>query len=192
MEKNNKSALDNLPFVREQVAKYVNKGVVLQVHERPTCVSPLTVSLRHISEEDIKKRLCLDLSRWINLALSKEAVTLPSLDKALKSLLPGDYMATYDLSSAYHHVRIHEDHWQFLGFSVPDEKGEDRYYVFTCMPFGLASATHCLARLTKPICALLAKRGIRNTIYIDDGWIPALMKLLAQEHLDETLQRRVS
>lgn len=55
------------------------------------------------------------------------------------------------------------------------------------MPFGLASATHCLARLTKPICALLAKRGIRNTIYIDDGWIPALIKLLAQEHLRETL-----
>lgn len=157
MEKNNKSALDNLPFVREEVSKYVDRRVVLPVQKCPTCVSSLMVSLRHITEDEVKKRLCLDLSRWINLALLKEAVTLPSLGKALKSLLLGDYMATYNLSSAYHHVRIHEEHWQFLGFSVPDENGKDCYCVFTCMSFGLALATHCLAWLTKPICALLAK-----------------------------------
>lgn len=68
---------------------------------------PLTVAIREISTDKLKKRLCLDLSRWINLVLAKEAVTLPSLDKALQSLMPEDYMATYDLSSAYHHVKIH-------------------------------------------------------------------------------------
>ena len=79
-------------------------------------MSPLTVSVRQITVEEVKKRLCLDLSRWINLALLKEAVTLPSLDKALKSLLPGDYMATYDLSSAYHHVQIHKDWFGLVWF----------------------------------------------------------------------------
>ena len=180
--------MDNLPFVRETVQKYQSRGVVLQVENKPKCVSPLTVSLRHMPMEELKKRLCLDLSRWINLALLKEAVTLPSLDKAIKSLLPGDYMATYDLSSAYHHVMIHPEHWTYLGFSVPQEDGSDNYYVFTCMPFGLSSATHCLARLTKPLCSLLAKKGIRNTIYIDDGWVAALLKLIAQQHLRETLR----
>lgn len=190
LEKNNKSALDNLPFVRESVKKYLDKDVIQRWKQRPLCVSPLTVASRELdSEEEIKNRLCLDLSRWINKLLQKENVTLPSLDKVLKTLLPGDFMATYDLSSAYHHVRIHPDHWKYLGFAVPNQDtGEDEYYVFTCMPFGLASATHCLARITKPLCALLAKEGIRNSIYIDDGWIPALLKILAQQHLERTLQ----
>ena len=186
-EKNNKSAFDNMPFVKQEVDKYKCRGVVQRVQKAPLCVSPLTVAARELAEGEIKNRLCLDLSRWINLLLKKEAVSLPGLEKALKCLMPGDSMSTYNLSSAYHHVKIFEGHRKFLGFSIPGEQGEE-FYVFTCMPFGLASATHCLARMTKPICAFLAKEGIRNTIYIDDGWIPALLKLLAQQYLARTLQ----
>ena len=186
-ERNNKSAMDNLPFLRQEVLKYKSRGVVQQWDVPPLYVSPLTVASRELPLEETKNRMCIDLSRWINKWLNKENVTLTSLEKALRSLLPGNYMATYDLASAYHHVRIHPDHWKFLGFSSTDEAGKDIFYVFTCMPFGLASATHCLARLTKPICAFLAKEGIWNTIYIDDGWIPALLKFLAQQNLLRTL-----
>ena len=41
------------------------------------------------------------------------------------------------------------------------------------MPFGLASATQCLARVTKPVCAYLASKGIRHSLYIDDGKVNA-------------------
>ena len=55
------------------------------------------------------------------------------------------------------------------------------------MPFGLASAVQLLARLTKPICIFLAKEGIRLSIYIDDGWILALLRELAIQHLQRVL-----
>ena len=55
------------------------------------------------------------------------------------------------------------------------------------MPFGLASATKCLARITKPICALLAKKGIRHSLYIDDGKINAPPHLI-EKHLKFTLE----
>ena len=54
------------------------------------------------------------------------------------------------------------------------------------MPFGLASATQCLARVTKPICAHLASKGIRHSLYIDDGKINAVKGKIAR-HLRYTL-----
>ena len=118
--------------------------------------------------------LCLDLSRHINKLLKKEVVRLSNLDKALQVLLRNDVQATYDLVSAYHHVAIHPDHQELLGCALPDPiTGETVYFEFTCMPFGLATATHCLTRLTKPICIYITRNGIRHTIFIDDGKVNA-------------------
>ena len=49
--------------------------------------------------------------------------------------------------------------------------------------------SNCLHdRLTKPIVILLAGEGIRISIYIDDGWILALLRELAAQYLARTLQ----
>ena len=138
-EKKNKSAQENMPFVRQQVATWSERKVLKRVEKKPRCVSPLTGAARQV-QGDLKNRLCWDGSRHINLLLRKAPVKLSSLEKALDILLPGDYQATYDLSSAYHHIAIHPDYQDLLGIAVPDETtGEDVYYVFTCMPFGLRS-----------------------------------------------------
>ena len=112
---------------------------------------------------------------------------LSTLQKSFQLLERGDFQATYDLSSAYHHVKIHPDHRKYLGFAVPGPNGEEEFYQFECMPFGLASATKYLARLTKPICALLAREGIRHSLFIDDGKINAPRKLIGK-HLERTLE----
>ena len=95
--------------------------------------------------------------------------------------------ATYDLSAAYHHVNINEEHKKYLCFMVPDKEGEAHYYQFQVMPFGLSSATQGLARITKPICAHLASHGIRHSLYIDDGKINATKDKIVQ-HLEYTLK----
>ena len=69
---------------------------------------------------------------------------------------PGDYQATLDLSSAYHHVRINAEFHTYLGMCVPDEEGVPVYYAYTVLPFGLATAAQVLARMTKPVCVYLA------------------------------------
>ena len=177
-EPNNKSAVDNAPFAWQQLMDWKDKGVTVIVPDKPRCVSPLTVSLREM-EEEVKKRLCLDLSRHINKLIKKEQVKLASLDKALEILLPGDMQAAYDLASAYHHVKIHPDYQTLLGCAVPHpDTGETVYFVFTCMPFGLSTATHVLTRMTKPICVYITKNGIRHSIFIDDGKVNAESKEL--------------
>ena len=148
-EPNNQSCKDNMEFAWQQMLDWEGKGVVRRPKQKPRCVSPLTVSSRKMEEEEIKRRLCLDLSRHINKLLKKEVVRLSNLDKALQVLLRNDVQATYDLVSAYHHVAIHPDHQELLGCALPDPiTGETVYFEFTCMPFGLATATHCLTRLT--------------------------------------------
>ena len=164
VEPNNKSAKDNSLYLKEEVEILRSRGVVKKVTQRPHCCSPLTVACRKLASGKVKKRLCLDLSRKVNKHLKREGVKLATLQKSFQLLERGDVQATYDLSSAYHHVKIHPDHQKFLGFAIPGEDGKDEFYQFECMPFGLASATKCLARITKPICALLAKKGIRLSL----------------------------
>ena len=130
-----------------------------------------------LEDGSLKLRLCLDLSRHVNKAIKREPCKLATLQTSLALLLPGDYVAVYDLASAYHHVRIREEDQQLLGFAVPRvQRGDgtedtEEYFVFSRMPFGLATAGQVLDRVLKPIKAKLAQLGIRHSIYIDDGII---------------------
>ena len=132
-ERNNRSALDNMPYLQEHVEGLVLNTTVSEVFTQPLCCNPLTVASRYVNGL-LKLRMCIDLSRYINLLLKKEAVVLPGLEKALKLLLPGDFQATFDLKSAFHHVLIHPDHRKYLGFSIPGPTGQDRFFVFRVLP----------------------------------------------------------
>ena len=116
-----------------------------------------------------------------------EAMTMNTLDKSLALVQQGDWMATYDLTSAFHHIPIHPDYHKYLGFVIENEQGEEEFYAYTCMPFGLATATQCLARVTKAICRYAALQGIRNSLYIDDGRVGAATKELCVQHLHQIL-----
>ena len=59
---------------------------------------------------------------------------------------------------------IHEDSQTFLGFCW---KGV--YYVFTVLPFGLASACYVFTKLLRPLVKHLRSQGIRMVLYLDDG-----------------------
>jgi hypothetical protein len=55
--KNNKSALDNVDFIDDELIKLTHSGVVKKVAEKPTVVNALTVAINASG----KKRLVLDL-----------------------------------------------------------------------------------------------------------------------------------
>jgi hypothetical protein len=50
------------------------------------------------------------------------------------------------LKSGYHHIDIHPDHQQFLGFSWNFD-GVQKYYVFNVLPFGISSAGHIFTKV---------------------------------------------
>jgi len=172
-EENNATAKRDMVFVRQAVRDLVRQGVARIVSEKPFCISPLTVSTRILPDGTEKKRLCWDGSRCVNLLVKEQPVKLAHLQRALEMTKPGDFQVKYDLKSAYHHIKIHQDHIKFLGAAFDDEEGKKVYFIFEFLPFGLSSAVHCITKLFKPITAYLHQKGIRHSIYIDDGRILA-------------------
>ena len=168
-EPNNKSAKDNPDFVNESLPKLLKSGVVQETLIKPRCVSPLTVAIRVLPDGERKMRLCWDGSRCINPLIKDESLRFADLNKALQLVDQDDYMGVLDLTSCYHHLRMNEEMYQYLGFSWTGEDGVERYYYYTALPFGLKSAAFAITRLTKCFVKYFAALGIPFSIFIDDG-----------------------
>ena len=168
-EDNNGSAKANMQFVRQAIWEMVEQGIVEIVDKKPKCVSPLTVASRDLPDGSKKLRLCWDGSRCINLLLEEQPVKLAHFHRALEITKQNDFQIKYDLKSAFHHIKIHQAQIDLLGAAFTNEKGEKIYLRFLYLPFGLSTAVHVITKLFKPINAYLHFKGIRHTIYIDDG-----------------------
>lgn len=167
-----------MEFVRQEVTKLAASGVVQLVDYQPTIVSPLTVA----SNSAGKLRLCLDLSRSVNQFIDLPKVVLADLKVALKLTDPNDWQAVYDLSSAYHHIKMLDKHTKFLGAAFEKPDGSTQFFIFKFLPFGVSSAVHVMTKIMKPVSAYIAQKGIKHTIYLDDGRVIASSKFKAQEH----------
>ena len=58
-----------------------------------------------------------------------------------------DFLFKFDLKSGYHHLDIFKPHQRYLGFAW-EVNSNPSYFVFTVLPFGLATACYAF---TKPL-----------------------------------------
>lgn len=160
---NNKSAMLNDNFVSDAVQDLVESGRVIQVHEKPYMVNPLSVAENHE-----KKRLILDLS-FLNNFIRKEKVKFEDWKIALQYFKRNCFMTKFDLQSGYHHIDIDPCFQQYLGFSW---KGN--YFCFTVLPFGLTSAPYVFTKCLRPLVKYWRKNNLKVVLYLDDGLIMAM------------------
>jgi hypothetical protein len=114
--------------------------------------------------------------------VKEQKVTLAHLQRALEITREYDFQVTYDLKSAYHHIKIHPLQTKYLGAAIKRPDGTTQYFVFLFLPFGLSSAVHCITKLFKPINAYIHEKGIRHSIFLDDGRIMAENKHEAEKY----------
>jgi hypothetical protein len=89
---------------------------------------------------------------------------------ALAQSSKGDYQSVFNVSKAYHHLRLDPESYDLVGLCVPDEDGKgERYYHYVVVVFGLGPAGQGLGRVMRPLLAYLSLRGIRNMMYVNDG-----------------------
>lgn len=174
-EKNNKSAREKPEVVRSLMADMIQKNVVKIVDRQPHCVSPLGLVSKVQPDGTVKHRLIWDGSRHVNKFLKVAHVRLAHLEKALEITLPGDFQVTFDMTSAYYHVKVHPEQTQFLGAEFEDN-GKTVWVEYLVLPFGLASAVHAITKVFKPLQGHFNGMGIRSSIFIDDGRILATSK----------------
>ena len=90
--KNNKSARDNMNFVRAEMSKLLQKGCVTEVFEKPKVVNPLTVAFG----KNGKERLVLDCRH-----LNEYKFKYKDINAAMQMFEKGSYLFSYD-----HHIMI--------------------------------------------------------------------------------------
>lgn len=119
-----------------------------------------TIFLR--KKSDGSNRPIFDL-RELNLYLNPPKFKLINHHRIPNILNKEDYMTKIDLSQAYLHIPIAENHCRYLSFAY-----EGVVYEMTCLPFGLASAPCAFANITNWLANVFREQSIRILVYLDD------------------------
>ena len=172
-ERNNKSARDDMPFVRQEVKRLESLGCIRKVQHRPRCVLPLS------SVFSKKKRLVVDGSRCLNPYLQHRRVRLQDHRDIPELVKEGFWFFTDDMDSGYWHIAVNPEHRKYLGIHIIEEDGSYSFYVWLVMFLGISDAVFIFSTLTKPIRSYLASHGIPNIIFIDDHLTGGATKKLA-------------
>jgi hypothetical protein len=157
---NHPSALEHATFVGKSITDMLASRTVMPLSAAPRVVSPLGVVPKKGTD---KLRLIWD-GRYVNSHLVIPPFSYEDLSTIADWAEPQDYTFTLDLKSGYHHLDMHEEAWQYLGF-----QWEGKYYCFTQLPFGLAPACWAFTKLTRSVMSAFRQRGVRCTGYIDDS-----------------------
>ena len=167
-ERNNKSALDNMDKLKQIIREWELEGKCVQVKDKPKCVNPLTMVIQsNPVTGEVKYRPVIDMSRNVNKYMIVPHTKLQDLNTSELWVIQNIFQTSLDLTSMFHHVKLHESMYAFFGFELPFEGGT-RFYVFTILQFGNAYAVYCVTKLLKPICSYMHSLSILFSIYIDD------------------------
>ena len=164
-EGNNKSFEKDQEFAVEAVKKLVKLEILKEVkRSEVSCVNPLTVAINGVG----KKRLYIDLSRYVNEFTTAAKFKIESTVQFLQVVKVGDWLFAFDLKSAYHQIEMFKEHWKFLGLALEID-GVKKFFVFTCLPFRLNDAAQALTKLLRFPLQRWREWGAKAFIHLDDG-----------------------
>ena len=168
---------ENIAFVDEQISKLLKSHTVRVSDVKPRCI----LALQCVPKKNNKIRLVMDC-RPINLYMNTPKFSQEGIDAVIDIVEADDEMITIDLTEGFHHIPIHPDHQQFLGF-----KWRNQYFVWQYLPFGVACAPYFFNKVIKPVVTYLRENGIRLAPFVDD-FIVFLKRISATDHMDLTCQ----
>lgn len=106
--------------------------------------------------------------RHINLHLYKNKFKYEDVSIARHFLQKGDFVFSFDLKSAYHHIEIFDEHRTYLGFSGL-VNGKTRYLVFNVLAFGISTAGYIFSKVTREMVKYWRSKALKVIMYLDDG-----------------------
>ena len=160
---NHKSAIARNDVVTQELERLAKIGCIREVSRDDACIiSPLGL----VSNSG-KDRLILDL-RYVNSLLKSYRFKYEDLRTFRDIFEPGDWFFKFDYKAGYHHVDILPQHQQYLAFAWGEGQLK-RYYVFTVLPFGLATATYVFTKIQKALVKHWRAQGIKIFTYLEDG-----------------------
>ena len=160
--RNNKSALDSSDFVMNEIQSLLDHGCIREVKRSEAHV----ISRLSVVHNGSKPRLILDLG-YLNQFISVPKFKYEDIRCVRNLFEKGDYFFKFDIRSGYHHINILEAHQKYLAFAW-DFEGVTKYFVFTVLVFGLASAPFVLKKVVKVLIKYWRAAGIHIFGCVDD------------------------
>ena len=157
---NHRSAFENFDLVSLSIHNLVLAGVLEPRSTQPHLVLPLGIVFK---KSNGKPRLIFD-AQYLNSYIVVPSFKYEDLGYCHQFLKPGDYLVTTDYQSGYHHVDLHPDFYEYFGLEWGGQ-----FYIFTSLPFGLASACWCFTKITRELLNKWRRSGHRGSGYLDDG-----------------------
>ena len=128
---NHGSCTKHLDFALNDLENLIAKGRVEIVEKKPFLINPL-----HVVVQRLKKRLILDCST-LNKYIKVPKIKYENHEIALQYFRKGCFMYNYDLRDGYHHLSIHPDFRDYLGFKFV-RNGKMTYGRYAVGCFGLS------------------------------------------------------
>ena len=152
---NNQSALKHQAFVANEIQRLLETGCIREFErDEAHIISPLSVA-----ENSETLKLILDL-RYLNSFLSVPKFKYEDVRSIRDLFNKGDFFFKFDIKHGYHHVNIDKAYHKYLSFSW-SENGITKYYVFTVLVFGLATAPFVFTKVVKVLVGYWRGCGIR-------------------------------
>lgn len=158
-------------FVDSEIQRLIVTNAVKQVDYKPRCVNPISC----VPKKNNKLRLICDL-RYVNDYCSAPSFRYEDITFLKDVIHTGDKLTSVDLKDGFHHVPVHRDFQDFLGFQWCGH-----YYVWQVLPFGLSASPYFFCKTLRPVIEYLRLKGIRLLAYMDDILILAEPELI-DEH----------
>ncbi|CAH2226525.1 uncharacterized protein LOC120632649 [Pararge aegeria] len=141
-----------------EIKEMIQKHIVEPAPTTPSFLSPLFL----IKKNSKKSRVIFNL-KALNRYMMPRHFHLFRYQQMPEFLQPADWMVKLDLSQAYYHIPIKQEHRRFLRISY-----NGFLLQMTCLPFGLASAPRMFATVTNWTAEMLRMKGLRLVVYLDD------------------------
>ena len=149
-----------------------------EVSECPKIVNPLTVASKVDGNTgEIKKRLCIDLSRSLNPLLADLSTRMDNFNDLLQITEEKDFFMLSDFRSMFTSLKLNPACWELFGFSFIVE-GRKRFFVMARLPFGLKTSCSICEILIRPLRNFLYEISICLSLYIDDACVKNKCKSL--------------
>ena len=162
---NYSSVTENVSAVRTELARLASLSKITPWRgpgRRPRVVSPMGVVLK-----DGKTRMIVDMTAsGVNANLHNPHFSMPSVESALNTIRPGDWLGKIDLTDAFLTFPLREDDRTLFGIQDPDT---GLFWTYTCLPFGNSNSPYKYVTFSSYLLAALARCGLDELIcFMDD------------------------
>ncbi|GJY40215.1 reverse transcriptase domain-containing protein [Tanacetum coccineum] len=174
-QKKRRQSADKNQAIQEEVEKFVDAGIMKEVHYHNWLSNPVMVK-----KHDGSWRMCVDF-KDLNKACPKDGYPLPKIDWKVESLCGFPFKCFLDAYKGYHQIKMAKEDEEKIEFIT-----SQGIFCYSKMPFGLRNAGATYQHLVDK--AFHKQIGRNLKVYVDDLVIKSCMEDEIIRDIEETFK----